>query len=211
MEIVGNWGEDILIQTAPSEPSIKSNPFTNGTHILMKWNASTCDIPNYQVTYHYELSGGGIFQQRNTTETQVLFGEGIESCTEYTFTVLASFLHVSGTSDTKKFIFGPNCDQKKQGYIIGVVIGSLIAAVITVAVIVMMYKRFRRIDSGKHAAKFDVQQNVCTIDTNYQSLSKKYEESEYEEIKPAVESSSGEHVYANTKPAPEHVYVNTVD
>ncbi|XP_071950707.1 uncharacterized protein [Antedon mediterranea] len=114
LEIAGNWGEDITVQTSPSEPSIQSNSFANGTHLLMKWNASTCDIPDYQVTYHYELSGG-IFQQGTTTETEVVFDEGIDSCIEYTFTVLASYLNVRGTSDVMTIIFGTDCDQKKQG------------------------------------------------------------------------------------------------
>ncbi|XP_071949408.1 uncharacterized protein [Antedon mediterranea] len=144
-EIAGNWGKDMMVHTSPSEPSIQSNPFTNGTHLQIKWNASTCDISDYQVTYHYELSGG-ILQQETTTETEVVFG-GIESCNiEYTFTVSASYLNVEGTSDTTKFRLGtycesPNKNQNIQGYVIGVVIGSILWTVITVAVTLTVSKR----------------------------------------------------------------------
>ncbi|XP_071951169.1 uncharacterized protein [Antedon mediterranea] len=209
VEIAGSWGQEITVQTAPSEPSIESNPFTNGTHWLMKWKASWCDIPDYHVTYHYELSGG-LFQQQGTTiQTEVVFVEGIESCKEYTFTVLASYLNVNGTSDTKTTMFGIDCDQKKQvyGYVIGVVVTSIIA---TVAITLMIFIRFRRIHSEKDVGKSSTtQQDICTIDTDYQSLSKKYKESEYEGIKPTVATT--EHVYTNPQQSvPEHVYGNTI-
>ncbi|XP_071950702.1 uncharacterized protein [Antedon mediterranea] len=222
-EIAGNWGEDMMVQTSPSEPSLESNPFTNGTHLEMKWNASWCDIPDYQVTYHYELSSG-IFQQGRTEKTEVvLFGGEIEPSIEYTFTVLASYLNVNGTSDTTKFRLGTNCDspnksQSIQGYVIGVVIGSILWTVITVAVTLTVSKRFSN-QSEKDVDK-DVDKasatpkNVCAIDTDYQSLSKKYEESEYQGIKPTIAGSS-EHVYANTQPdtqpVPDHVYDNTFE
>ncbi|XP_071949767.1 uncharacterized protein [Antedon mediterranea] len=142
-EIAGNWGKEITVQTPPLEPSIESNPFTNGTHWLMKWKTSTCDIPDYQVTYHYELSGG-IFQQGTTTNNDILFGEGIESNKEYTFKVLASYSNVNGTSAIKKFMFETDCDpaDSGQGCAIGVVIASLSVVVITVTIIVMIFKRY---------------------------------------------------------------------
>ncbi|XP_071950904.1 uncharacterized protein [Antedon mediterranea] len=135
MDFAGSWGQDITVQTAPSEPLIESNPFTNGTHLLIKWKTSMCEN---QVIYYYDLSGDGLVLQGNTTETEVVFGEGIESSKEYTFTVLASYLNVNGTSENTKVMFESDCDQMK-GYIIGFVIGPVITVAIT-----LIYKRFRR-------------------------------------------------------------------
>ncbi|XP_071951164.1 receptor-type tyrosine-protein phosphatase S-like isoform X2 [Antedon mediterranea] len=179
MEIAGNWGENITVQTAPSVPSIKSTTFGNGS-LLIKWNTSTCDILDYHVTYHYELSGDGLFQQGNTTKTEVLFDEGIESCIEYTFTVLASYLNGHGTPDTKTFIFGTNCnlsDEKKFRF--GLAWISLLVSFIVVVIILMILKR--RTISTKETLSSTNQSDLSTlnIDTDYQNLSTKYERNEY--------------------------------
>ncbi|XP_071950701.1 uncharacterized protein [Antedon mediterranea] len=142
MDIAGNWGQAIMVQSSPSEPSIEDDSF-NGTHLLMKWIASTCDISNYQVTYYYELSGG-IIQQGNTTETEVVFGEGIESCIEYTFSVLASYLNVNGTSDTTTIIVGSNCPDQGTEASIGVILGCLIPALVVVLIVVLIVIKRRR-------------------------------------------------------------------
>ncbi|XP_071950708.1 uncharacterized protein [Antedon mediterranea] len=185
MEIVGNWGDDMVVQTAPSVPSVESNSFVNGTYLLIKWNASTCDIPDYQVTYYYELSGG-IFQQGNTTETEVVFDDGIESCIEYTFMVLASYSNVNGTSNTTKFMSGTNCytsddSNSNLGYIIVLACGSLFAILIAVAIIFMI---FRRRTISKKESSSTSQQDVCALvlETDYQTLYKKYEQNEYEGV-----------------------------
>ncbi|XP_071950902.1 uncharacterized protein [Antedon mediterranea] len=217
LDIAGSWGQDLTVQTAPSEASIESNPFTNGTHLLIKWKASTCDIPDYQVTYHYELSGDGVSRQVITTETEVVFGKDTESCKEYTFTVLATYLSVNGTSDSKKVVFGTDCanqgnSNQTEGYVISFVIGSIISSVITVA-FTLILQRFRRKHLEKDVGKStqpSTQHNVCTIDTDYQTLSKKCEESAYDDINLTVATSSTEHVYANLKPPlAEHVYGHT--
>ncbi|XP_071965931.1 uncharacterized protein [Antedon mediterranea] len=140
MDIAGNWGENLMVQTVPSKPTIESNPFANETHLLMKWNAAMCEVPNHNVTYHYELSGG-VFQQGTTTETEVLFDDGIESCIEYTFTVLASYSNFKGISDTTTVMLGTNCDSGGQGTPIGVIIVCLVLLLVILILLLIVIKR----------------------------------------------------------------------
>ncbi|XP_071946682.1 uncharacterized protein [Antedon mediterranea] len=203
MDIAGRWGQDTTVQTTPTEPTIQGNPFANGTLMLIKWNASTCDISNYHVIYHYELSGG-IFMKGTTSEKEVVFE--IQFCKNYTFSVLASYVNVYGKSDTRTIISRTDCDPDSIGPMsaYGILIGSLLAAVFTVTVMLTIIKRFilRRTkkDVDKSSSRPTTQQNVCTIDTNYQGLCKKYE---YESGKSDVGTSSAEPIHTNTE-VPEH-------
>ncbi|XP_071951166.1 receptor-type tyrosine-protein phosphatase epsilon-like [Antedon mediterranea] len=210
MEIAGNWGENITVQTAPSEPSVESNPFSNETHLHMKWKTSTCDIPDYQLTYHYKLSGG-IFQQGNTNETEVFF-DGIELCIEYTFTVLASYLKVEGTSDTTAVMLGTDCESGSQGSRapIGVIIGCLIPVLVILLLVLIVIKRRRSYKSagGVSGACVSTSGHVSRQIIQEQDIG----DSAYDEVKGApgelrgVENFSKEQVHTDDEVESESEY-----
>ncbi|XP_033123006.1 uncharacterized protein LOC117121804, partial [Anneissia japonica] len=103
-EITGDWGTPISVQSAPSAPSVTKDSVLEGTFLLMKWNTATCNSTQNNLSYHYELSGG--VHQGSTTKTEVLINDGIVPCTQYTFSVFASYMNVSSITDIMEFMSG---------------------------------------------------------------------------------------------------------
>ncbi|XP_033109570.1 tyrosine-protein kinase receptor Tie-1-like [Anneissia japonica] len=102
-EITGDWGKPISVQSAPSAPSITNNSVLERTFLLMKWNAATCNSTQYKLSYHYQLEG---VHQGSTTKTEVLIDDGIVPCTQYTFSVLASYMNISSITDHMEVMSG---------------------------------------------------------------------------------------------------------
>ncbi|XP_033109228.1 tyrosine-protein kinase receptor Tie-1-like isoform X1 [Anneissia japonica] len=103
-EITGDWGTPISVQSAPTAPSITKDSKLEGTFLLMKWNAATCNSTQNNLSYHYQLSGG--IHQGSTTKTEVLIDDGIVPCTQYTFSVSASHMNVSSTTNIMEVMSG---------------------------------------------------------------------------------------------------------
>ncbi|XP_071950706.1 uncharacterized protein [Antedon mediterranea] len=99
------------------------------------------------------------------------------------------------------------------GTVIRVVIGSLISIVAAVAIILVIFKRFRHLFSKGNVGKSSTsQQNIglSTVDTEYQNVSEK--EREYESIQStAATKSSAMYVYTKPEKEPEHAYVNRAE
>ncbi|XP_033119966.1 uncharacterized protein LOC117119269 [Anneissia japonica] len=134
-EITGDWGTPISVQSAPSAPSITKDSVLEGTFLLMKWNASTCNSTQNNLSYHYQLSGGVL--QGSTTKTEVLIDDGIVPCTQYTFSVFASYMNVSSITDIMEFMSGVDC---KIFFIIRIDLKTITV----ILSVLLLFKRFTR-------------------------------------------------------------------